>query len=609
MFFQANYLIFAHETLHLKQMKEFIKHVLATIVGVFLFGIIIVAIGAMSIVGMVSASQATKNVEENSVLVINLSGVMDEQSNGNLISNLMGSNAGTEGLQETLNAIRKAKNNDDVKGIYMEAGAFSTDFASAQELREALSDFKKSGKWIVAYADNYTQGTYYLASVANKVYINPSGMLDWHGLGANPIFVKDLLAKFGIQVQVVKVGKYKSATEMFTEDKMSDFNRQQTQAYIDGIWGNMCKGVADSRKVSIAQLNQYADSLITFSDTRDLVKKKLVDGLLYTDQVKTEVKKLLKLEEDESIHQISVADMQNVKGKMKDGEQIAVYYAYGNIVDSPLEGGLFNSSHMIVGNEVCKDMEALMNDDDVKAVVLRINSGGGSAYASEQMWHQISLLKQKKPVVVSMGGMAASGGYYMSCNANWIVAEPTTLTGSIGIFGMIPDRSQLLTQKLGIKFDEIKTNKNATMGTSARPMNAEELSYIAQYINRGYNLFRKRVADGRKLTTAQVEAIAQGHVFLGQDALKIKLVDELGGLDKAIAKAAKLAKLDEYYTSDYPGESSFFDQLLAATEGGNYLDEQLRLGLGEYYEPFLLLKSMNRRSMIQARLPFFLNIK
>ena len=316
MFFQANYLIFAHETLHLKQMKEFIKHVLATIVGVFLFGIIIVAIGAMSIVGMVSASQATKNVEENSVLVINLSGVMDEQSNGNLISNLMGSNAGTEGLQETLNAIRKAKNNDDVKGIYMEAGAFSTDFASAQELREALSDFKKSGKWIVAYADNYTQGTYYLASVANKVYINPSGMLDWHGLGANPIFVKDLLAKFGIQVQVVKVGKYKSATEMFTEDKMSDFNRQQTQAYIDGIWGNMCKGVADSRKVSIAQLNQYADSLITFSDTRDLVKKKLVDGLLYTDQVKTEVKKLLKLEEDESIHQISVADMQNVKRKM-----------------------------------------------------------------------------------------------------------------------------------------------------------------------------------------------------------------------------------------------------------------------------------------------------
>ncbi len=590
-------------------MKEFIKHVLATIVGLFLFGIIIVAIGAMSIVGMISASQATKNVEKNSVLVLNLSGVMDEQSSGNFINNLMGSNAGTEGLQETLKAIRKAKNNDDVKGIYMEAGAFSTNFASAQELRETLSDFKKSGKWIIAYADSYTQGAYYLASVANKVYINPAGMLDWHGLGSNPIFVKDLLAKFGIQMQVVKVGKYKSAPEMFTEDRMSDFSRQQTQAYIDGIWSNMCQGVADSRKVSVARLNQYADSLITFNDARDLVKKKLVDGLLYADQVKTEVKRLLKLEEDESIHQISVADMQNVKEKTKDGEQIAIYYAYGDIVDTPLEGGLFNSLHMIVGNDVCKDMEALMNDDDVKAVVLRINSGGGSAYASEQMWHQISLLKQKKPVVVSMGGMAASGGYYMSCNANWIVAEPTTLTGSIGIFGIIPDRSQLLTQKLGIKFDEIKTNKNATMGTSARPMNAEELAYIAQYINRGYNLFRKRVADGRKLTIAQTEAIAQGHVFLGQDALKIRLVDELGGLDKAIAKAAKLAKLDEYYTSDYPGKSDFFDQLLAATEAGNYLDEQLRLGLGEYYEPFLLLKSMSQQNMIQARLPFFLNIK
>lgn len=590
-------------------MKEFIKYVLATVVGLFLFGVIIVAIGAMSVVGMVSASQATKNVEENSVLVIDLSGMMSERSDGSIITDLMGSGAGTEGLQETLKAVKKAKSNKDIKGIYIEAGAFSTDFASAQELRETLADFKKSGKWIVAYADSYTQGAYYLASVANKVYINPSGMLDWHGLGASPIFVKDLLAKFGVQIQVIKVGKYKSATEMFTEDRMSDFNRQQTQAYIDGIWANMCKGVSESRKVSTAQLNQYADSLVTFSNAKDLVKKKLVDGLLYTDQVKKEVKKLLKLEDDETVNQISVADMQHVKEKTTDGEEIAVYYAYGDIVDTPIEGGLFNSNHMIVGSEVCKDLEGLMNDDDVKAVVLRINSGGGSAYASEQMWHQISLLKQKKPVVVSMGGMAASGGYYMSCNANWIVAEPTTLTGSIGIFGMIPDHSQLLTQKLGIKFDEIKTNKNATMGTPARPMSAEELSYLTQYISRGYNLFRQRVADGRKLTTAQVEAIAQGHVFLGQDALKIKLVDELGGLEKAIAKAAKLAKLDEYYTSDYPGKSDFLDQLMAATEKDNYLDEQLRLGLGGFYEPFLLLKSMNQQNMMQARLPFFLNIK
>ena len=609
MLFQANYLIFASKISYCKQMKNFIKYILATIVGLFLFSVIVISIGAMSIVGMISASQATKNVEENSVLVLNLSGAMEERSSEDFITGLMGANDGSDGLRETLKAIKKAKENDDVKGIYIEAGNFSADFASAQELREALSDFKKSGKWIVSYADSYTQKAYYLASVANKVYINPSGILDWHGLGSNPMFVKDLLAKFGIQMQVVKVGKYKSATEMFTEEKMSDFNRQQTQVFLDGLWANMCKGVSESRNISIAQLNQYADNLIGFGGAKELVKMKLVDGLLYTDQVKDEVKKLLKLEEDESINQISVADMQNVKEKTKEGEQIAIYYAYGDIVDTPIEGAFFNSSHLIIGNDVCKDMEALMNDDDVKAVVIRINSGGGSSYASEQMWHQISLLKQKKPVVVSMGGMAASGGYYMSCNANWIVAEPTTLTGSIGIFGMIPDRSQLLTQKLGIKFDEVKTNKNATMGTSARPMNAEEISYLTQLINQGYNLFRKRVADGRKLTIDQVETIAQGHVFLGQDAVKIKLVDELGGLDKAVAKAAKLAKLNEYYTSDYPESSDFFDQLLSSAAGGNYLDEQLRLGLGEYYEPFMLLKSINQQSMIQARLPFFLNIK
>jgi protease-4 len=589
-------------------MKEFVKYVLATIVGLFLFGIIMIAVGAMSIVGMISSGQATKNVKENSVLVLNLEGTMDERSGDNMISQFTKGALDSPGLEETLNAVKKAKDNDDIKGIYIEAGAFSTDYASAQELRNALDDFKKSGKWIIAYADAYTQGTYYLSSVASKVYLNPSGMVDWHGLGAEPMFVKDLLAKFGIKMQVVKVGKFKSATEMFTEDKMSDASRLQTQVYINGLWANMCKGVSDSRKISVALLNQYADSLMTFNDPKVLVKKHIVDGLLYTDQVKKEVKKLLKLDDDETINQVSVEDMQNVKDK-QDGDEIAVYYAYGNIVDSPLEGGIFGSEHMIVGKDVCKDLEKLMNDDDVKAVVVRINSGGGSAYASEQIWHQIAMLKTKKPVVVSMGGMAASGGYYMSCNANWIVAEPTTLTGSIGIFGMIPDRSQLLTQKLCIKFDEVKTNKNSTFGTPARPMNAEEIAYLTQYIDRGYSLFRQRVADGRKLTVAQVQEIAQGHVFLGQDALKIKLVDELGGIDKAIAKAGKLAKLTTYYTENYPELTSMFDQLMTVTQGGNYLDDQMRIALGDYYEPFMLLKSMNQQSAIQARIPVYFNIK
>ena len=337
-------------------------------------------------------------------------------------------------------------------------------------------------------------------------------------------------------------------------------------------------------------------------------KYKLVDALLYHDQVKAEVKKLLKLDDDKSINQLSISDMQTVKRK-KDGEQVAVYYAYGDIVDSPSQGMLMGGGHQIVANDVNNDLQSLADDDNVKAVVIRVNSPGGSAYASEQLWHQIEVLKQKKPVVVSMGGYAASGGYYMSSGANYIFAEPTTLTGSIGIFGTIPDRSELMTKKLGLKFDEVKTNKNAAFGTSSRPFNAEEISYLQSYINRGYQLFRKRVADGRKMTIEQVEAIAQGHVFTGADALKIKLVDELGGLDKAIAKAAQLAKIDEYYTNNYPAPPSIFDQLMNQAKGGNYLDDQLRVALGEYYQPFMLMREANQMSPVQARLPYFLNIK
>lgn len=589
-------------------MKDFFKYVLATIVGIVILFVVMAILGAMSLVGMVASGEATKNVSDNSVLVVNLSGTMEEQAGDNTLNQFLGSAASTMGLQETLEAIQKAKENDNVKGIYIEAGSFSADYASLQEVRNALLDFKKSGKWIVAYGDIYTQATYYLCSVADKVWMNPSGEIDWHGMASQPIFVKDLLAKVGIKMQVIKVGKYKSATEMYTEEHMSDANREQTQAYINSIWKQITNDVSSSRKISVDSLNAYADRLVMFEGAEAQKKYKLVDALLYHDQVKAEVKKLLKLDDDKSINQLSISDMQTVKRK-KDGEQVAVYYAYGDIVDSPTQGMLMGGGHQIVANDVNSDLQSLADDDNVKAVVIRVNSPGGSAYASEQLWHQIEVLKQKKPVVVSMGGYAASGGYYMSSGANYIFAEPTTLTGSIGIFGTIPDRSELMTKKLGLKFDEVKTNKNAAFGTSSRPFNAEEISYLQSYINRGYQLFRKRVADGRKMTIEQVEAIAQGHVFTGADALKIKLVDELGGLDKAIAKAAQLAKIDEYYTNNYPAPPSIFDQLMNQAKGGNYLDDQLRVALGEYYQPFMLMREANQMSPVQARLPYFLNIK
>lgn len=591
-------------------MKDFIKNVGATIVGIFLFGIIIGIFGVMSLVGMVASGQATKNVKENSVLVLKLQGDLQEQAQDDVLGQLTGNTFNSLGMDAISSAIKKAKANKDIKGIYLETGILNADVAQLQELRDQLVDFKKSGKWIVAYSDNYTQCCYYLATAADKVYINPEGSINWHGIGSQPMFVKDLLAKFGVKMQVIKVGKYKSATEMFTEEKMSDANREQTQRYIQSLWDNMCKDVSKSRNISVAKLNYLADNGVFVANGKMLLAEKMVDGVKYADEMKAEVKKLLKLDADEKISQLSIADMATVKEEGNDGnDEIAVYYAYGDIVDTPAAGSLFSNSHAIVGNDVCKDLEELANDDDVKAVVIRINSGGGSAYASEQMWHQIDLLKKKKPVVISMGGMAASGGYYMSCNANYIFAEPTTLTGSIGIFGVIPNFSDLATNKLGLKFDEVKTNRNALFGSQARMMNEEELTFLQGAITRGYHLFRQRVADGRKMTVDQVEQIAQGHVFTGEDALKIKLVDELGGLDKAVAKAAALAKTKSYYTQGYPAPLDFFDQLLQeSTDNGSYLDGKLKTSLGTLYEPMKMVNNITTMDRIQARMPWWLNI-
>lgn len=591
-------------------MKDFIKNVGATIVGIFLFGIIIGLFGIMSLVGMAASGQATKNVKENSVLVLKLQGDLQEQAQDDVLGQITGNTFNSLGMDAISSAIKKAKANKDIKGIYLETGILGADVAQLQELRDQLVDFKKSGKWIVAYSDNYTQGCYYLATAADKVYINPEGSINWHGIGSQPMFVKDLLAKFGVKMQVIKVGKYKSATEMFTEEKMSDANREQTQRYIQSLWDNMCKAVSKSRNISTAKLNDLADNGIFVANGKMLLAEKMVDGVKYADEMKAEVKKLLKLDADEKISQLSIADMATVKEEDTDGDdKIAVYYAYGDIVDTPAAGSLFSNSHAIVGNDVCKDLEELANDDDVKAVVIRINSGGGSAYASEQMWHQIDLLKKKKPVVISMGGMAASGGYYMSCNANYIFAEPTTLTGSIGIFGVIPNFSDLATNKLGLKFDEVKTNRNALFGSQARMMNEEEVTFLQGAITRGYHLFRQRVADGRKMSVDQVEQIAQGHVFTGEDALKIKLVDELGGLDKAVAKAAALAKTKSYYTQGYPAPLDFFDQLLQeSTDNGSYLDGKLKTSLGTLYEPMKMVNNITTMDRIQARMPWWLNI-
>lgn len=584
-------------------MKEFFKHVFATIVGLFLFGFIMTILAFISLVGIIASSENTNDIKDNSVLVLNLDGVMAERTEDNVLNKLNG----VDGMsfEAYQRAIRNATDNDKIKGIFIQANSLGAEMAHLEELRLSLADFKKAGKWIIAYGEEMSQGSYYLSSLADKIYLNPSGELNWLGLGGETQYVKHTLAKIGIRAVPVKVGKYKSAVEIFTEDKMSDANREQTERYLNGWWNKIVTDVATSRKISKDSLNAYADRIITFEDPQQLVKARMIDGLIYNDQTKAIVAKMLGQDKDDDINQVAVRDLQEEPTEGLS-DHIAVYTATGDIVDSSSPEGLFRGGSQIVGKDFCKDMRDLADDKNVKAVVLRINSGGGSAYASEQMWHQIMELKKKKPVVVSMSGAAASGGYYISSAANYIVANASTITGSIGIFGIFADRSKLYTQLLGMKFDEVKTNRNSVMNAQGHFLTDEQFNIVQRSVERGYRLFKKRVAEGRHMTMDQVEAVAQGHVYLGSDALRIRLVDALGNLDTAIRKAAQLAKLDAYDVKRYPEQPSLLNQLLDMDDNmDSYLNSKLRLLMGDMYEPLKMKYELETMGRVQARLPFF----
>lgn len=591
-------------------MKDFLKYVLATIVGIICTGFIMGMMSLFMFIVMAISSSDTPSVKNGTVLRIQLSGTLNERAKENPFAQYLNNDiAQTQGLDDILTAIKTAQTNDKIRGIYLEGGTLISDMATAQELRKALVDFKKSKKFILAYADNYSQGSYYIASAADKVLVNPSGIVDWHGLASQPIFFTDLLKKVGVKMQVFKVGTYKSAVEPYILTKMSDANREQVSSFVGDIWKNICADVASSRKISIEGLNAYADHYITFADAKDYVKAHLVDGLAYADEVRT---LLRTLSQQDKVNFIAPADLAKLAEKKSGDGTIAVYYAQGNIVDAVADNSFMSNESYIVGPKVVEDLDRLANDDNIKAVVLRINSGGGSAYASEQMWRAIQLLKKKKPVVVSMSGMAASGGYYMSCGADYIVAEPTTLTGSIGIFGMIPDASELLTDKLGLHFDMVKTNKGADFGAQGRAFNADEANVMQQYVNRGYRLFISRVAAGRHITPEQVDHIGQGRVWTGSQALKIKLVDKLGTLDDAIAEAASRAKLKDYNILSTPNKESWVDQILNSTVKRDYMEEKLRTTLGVYYAPLQFvgtLNGMSAKDYLQARIYYIPNIK
>lgn len=588
-------------------MKEFFKYVLATIVG---FICVTAFMGIMSLImffSIMATSDTQPTVSDGSVLRIELNGTVSERATENPFAELMGNKAlASQGLDDLLKAIKVAKTNDKIKGIYLEGGLLSADFASLEELRKALVDFKQSKKFVVAYADQYTQGSYYLASAADKVWLNPSGMLDWHGIASQPIFFTDLMKKVGVKMQVFKVGTFKSAVEPYILTEMSEPNRQQVQSFIGDIWQHFCQDVSASRKISTDSLNAFADRYVTFAEANDYVRLKMVDELTYIDQVRT---KLQKLSQQDKVNFISPAELAKLDVPASSSNDIAIYYAEGTIVDVSTQSPLNSTQSEIVGSKVVSDLDKLAKDESVKAVVLRINSGGGSAYASEQMWRAVQQLKAKKPVVVSMSGMAASGGYYLSCGADYIVADKTTLTGSIGIFGMVPDASELLTDKLGLHFDVVKTNVSSDFGAMGRGFNAAESAAMQIYVNRGYRLFLKRVADGRKMTPEQVDKIAQGRVWTGNQALKIKLVDKLGTLNDAVAEAAKRAKLQDYAICTFPAKTPWFEQLMNETTQRDYLEEKLQSALGVYYEPLRFVSTYDKHNVLQARMFYVPNFQ
>ncbi len=587
-------------------MKDFLKFTLATITGIIVSGVLLFIVSILMMFSMLYSSDSEVTVRENSILKLDLDGTLVERGGEDPWSVLMGDEAAVYGLDDLLASIRKAKENENIKGIYIEATNLATDgFASLKEVRDALADFKESGKFIVAYGDMYTQPMYYVASVADRVLLNPQGMLEWSGLSSMPVFYKDLMDKLGIRWQIFKVGTYKSAVEPFVGMEMSEANREQTMDYLASLWGEMAAEVADSRGVTVDDLNRAADRMLLFQPAGECVEAGLADTLIYKNDVRDYLKQWVGIDEDDDLRTLGLKDMKNVKKnvpKDKSGNIVAVYYADGQIGSLMAGGG-----ESIDGNQMIRDLRKLEEDEDVKAVVLRINSPGGSAYDSEQIWHAVGELKKEKPVIVSMGDYAASGGYYIACNADSIVAEPTTLTGSIGIFGMMPDMEGL-ARKVGVSFDVVKTNAFSDFGIPVRPMTEGEKTLMQAYVERGYDLFLSRVAEGRGMTKEAVDQVGQGRVWTGVRAKELGLVDELGGLDRALEIAVARAGVEGYTRMDYPAKKSAWEQLMEFSPAGYVKARLLQGGAGQWLRGMESLDRFEVKDALQARMPFEPNI-
>ncbi|MDO4715914.1 MAG: signal peptide peptidase SppA [Bacteroidales bacterium] len=592
-------------------MKEFFKMTLAAAVGFIVVNLLGFVLFLMMLIGAaaIGSGKGEGVLTNNSLLHLDLDGALTDRAKDDPLGFLLGSDDASQGVDDLIIALREAKSNDNIVGVFLEMGAFSANMANLEELRQALVDFRTSGKPIYAYGENYTQAGYYLATTADRVILGKDGMIDLRGVAITPMYYKDLLDKIGVSMQLIRVGKYKSAGEVYIQSTMSEANREQLSTLAKSLWGELSQAISTARGIGLTELNSYVESYLTLATDSSYLQRKLVDKVCYIDEARDFMKKELGLDEAQAITLATPQMLMSADTKLKQ-EQIAVYYAVGAIIDDAIPSA--SAEDYIVASEMIPELEAMAENDNIKAVVLRINSPGGSATASEKIWHAVKRLKAQKPVVVSMGGMAASGGYYIAMGGQHIFADKTTVTGSIGIYAMIPEASGLLTQKLGLRFESVKTHATSDfMQTITRPLTTAETSALQTYVDRGYDLFLKRVDEGRpNLSLDQIHTLAQGRVWSGVDAKANGLVDDLGTLQDAVNYAAKLAKLetDAYSTTSLPAVKQWYDNI-GNTAKRSYFEREMREVMGELYAPIMYSRSLRGQNALQMALPYHLDVR
>jgi len=589
-------------------MKQFFKFMFASMLGFFLTWIIIAVLFLFIIVSAASmGGKKEVKIKENAVLYLKLDNSIVERESNNPFENFDIANMQSKqstGLNQLIRCIKLASEDKLIKGIYLNVENVPAGMASVEEIRNALIEFKKSGKFIVSYANNYSQNSYYLSSVADKIYLNPQGEIDLKGFSIQIMFYKNALEKLEIEPQIIRHGKFKAAVEPFLLDKMSEANKEQLLTFLNSTWNHYTNQISIARKIDVETINKVADSLFLLN-TENTLKYKFVDSLIYKDELFAVLKNRLNLKEEDDINFVSLSQYAKtpyvLEEKFKTKDKIAIIYAVGNIQDG--EG----DNNVIGGESISKEIRNARLDKNVKAIVLRVNSPGGSALASEIIWREVLITKKVKPIVVSMGDYAASGGYYISCAASSIVAQPNTLTGSIGVFGMIPNLKKILNNKLGVTLDEASTNKYSDFMNIMRPMDKYEYSVLQNVVEKTYKTFIKHISDSRNIAIDEVDSIGQGRIWSGIDAKRLNLVDEIGGIDKAIEIAAKKANITEYRIVNLPAQKEFIEKLLENTQMS--YKSIIEKEFGESILFIEYINSLKNMKGVQARLPFVFEIK